>query len=230
MTFLKNIECPRCRKHGRDRSGDNLATYSDGGFYCWSCGYSKKGMSTRPQEALEKPLEAFSRWRQGLPAKHIENLVARGFKPSEWKDFLYDYSWDRRIYPVYSGKELVFYEARSLDQQPKAIQKGQKPLHVLGSGKRLVMVEDVLSAIKVARFERALPLWGSSLIKDWIPYLIGQKCPIIVWLDADKLKTAYNIANTLSLVGIETSVIHTDKDPKDLTDAEIMEKLCVSKE
>lgn len=31
--------CPNCEKKGRDRKGDNLAIYSDGHGYCFSCGF-----------------------------------------------------------------------------------------------------------------------------------------------------------------------------------------------
>jgi twinkle protein len=34
--------CPACREKGADNSGDNLARYSDGGAYCFACGYSER--------------------------------------------------------------------------------------------------------------------------------------------------------------------------------------------
>lgn len=37
--FVKNIPCPKCRENGNDRSGDNLAIYSNGNSWCWSCHY-----------------------------------------------------------------------------------------------------------------------------------------------------------------------------------------------
>lgn len=39
--LLTHEQCPRCRKYGKDRSGDNLAVYSDHVF-CFSCGYTKQ--------------------------------------------------------------------------------------------------------------------------------------------------------------------------------------------
>lgn len=36
-TFIKNTACPKCREVGEDRSGDNMANYSDGSSYCWKC-------------------------------------------------------------------------------------------------------------------------------------------------------------------------------------------------
>lgn len=221
MSFMKNIACPRCRKQGRDRNGDNLATYSDGGFWCWACGFTKKGRPTLPVEAEDEALEPFSRWTKGLPSHHLENLLERGFKPSELTEFLYDSYWDRRIYPVYSGERLVFYEARSLDKTPKAIQKGEKPIHILGSGKNLVVVEDLLSAIKVARYTQSMPLWGSSLNPAWFETLKGLRCPIHFWLDADKYATALKMSNRMELIGVESEVIRTDEDPKDLDDETI---------
>jgi len=37
--FIKNIPCPKCRENGNDRKGDNLAEYSNGSRWCWSCHY-----------------------------------------------------------------------------------------------------------------------------------------------------------------------------------------------
>ena len=32
-------QCPACADLGKDRSGNNLARYSDGSCFCFSCGY-----------------------------------------------------------------------------------------------------------------------------------------------------------------------------------------------
>ena len=39
VTFLNYEQCPQCRTNNRDNSGDNLARYSDGHGYCFSCHY-----------------------------------------------------------------------------------------------------------------------------------------------------------------------------------------------
>ena len=45
---IKNVPCPKCREQGNDRTGDNLAVYSDDSRYCWKCGYwSNGGLSAR---------------------------------------------------------------------------------------------------------------------------------------------------------------------------------------
>ena len=41
-TFLYYEQCPECRSNNRDNTGDNLARYSDGHGYCFSCHYFEK--------------------------------------------------------------------------------------------------------------------------------------------------------------------------------------------
>lgn len=45
--------CPRCRKKGRDQSGDNLAVYTDGSAHCFSCGYTKPSKEYIRQHGLK---------------------------------------------------------------------------------------------------------------------------------------------------------------------------------
>ena len=46
-TAIGKERCPACASIGRDRSGDNLAIYDDGGKYCFSCGYYENGIDPR---------------------------------------------------------------------------------------------------------------------------------------------------------------------------------------
>ena len=41
--FLYNERCPRCSENGADKSGNNLAVYSDTHKYCFACGYHDRG-------------------------------------------------------------------------------------------------------------------------------------------------------------------------------------------
>ena len=41
--FLYNERCPKCSANGADKSGNNLAVYSDTHKYCFACGYIDKG-------------------------------------------------------------------------------------------------------------------------------------------------------------------------------------------
>ena len=49
--------CPKCQEEGRDRSGDNLAVYDDGGAFCFSCGYRRlKGSTAKPKSEAKTSL------------------------------------------------------------------------------------------------------------------------------------------------------------------------------
>jgi len=39
-TLSHKEPCKKCRDKGRDADGDNLAVYTDGSSYCWSCGFT----------------------------------------------------------------------------------------------------------------------------------------------------------------------------------------------
>lgn len=47
-------QCPRCFKEGRDKSGDNLARYSDGSCYCFACGYTELSDMMKAERGLNK--------------------------------------------------------------------------------------------------------------------------------------------------------------------------------
>lgn len=53
MTHLVRKEpCSRCRSQGRDKSGDNLAVYSDDSCYCFSCGYTRLSEEYKRERGL----------------------------------------------------------------------------------------------------------------------------------------------------------------------------------
>ena len=115
-------------------------------------------------------------------------------------------------------------------QLPKNLSHGEKPIHLLGGNrtqkiKSIALVEDIISAIKESRHNPVLPLWGSSLSKEWYPYLKGLTDKLIFWLDYDKYPEAIKQSSKARLYGFGTYVIRTDRDPKELTDEEIRSEL-----
>ena len=106
---------------------------------------------------------------------------------------------------------------------------GNKPLTIYGEGGILLVVEDVLSAIKIARLRHegycATPLLGSSLSKQAEHQLVKRYKHIYVWLDRDKAKNAVRIRNKLRSQGVESRVIISPLDPKEYNKTEISEWL-----
>ena len=111
------------------------------------------------------------------------------------------------------------------DQNQKYLSKGSKPLTIYGNGDTIVCVEDVLSAIKIARLSPdycATPLLGSSMSLETTQSLSERFKKILIWLDRDKAKEAIRISRNLKQRGITTRVVISPKDPKEYTKGEII--------
>jgi len=111
----------------------------------------------------------------------------------------------------------------------KYMSSGNKPLTIYGKGDKLLVVEDVLSAIKIARLRQegycATPLLGSSMSKQAEQQLLKRYENISVWLDRDKAKNAIRIRNRLRSLGVSSRAIITPLDPKEYNRTEILEWL-----
>jgi Zn ribbon nucleic-acid-binding protein len=209
--FMHHEPCPKCR------SRDNLARYEDESAWCFGCGYYEKAKFRKPRS--DKARLPFREFTTNLPEAN-RKWLRQYLNEDEIKLFQYDPESDRHVYVAGD-----FYEARSVTQTPKSLQYGKKPLHILGEGQPLVVVEDIVSAIKIARFTQAVPLWGSHMSRDWMAHIRGKAEKVMVWLDSDKYHEAVELAVALGSLGCLARVIRTDKDPKELTEAEILRKL-----
>ncbi len=91
-----------------------------------------------------------------------------------------------------------------------------------------VLVEDMLSAIKVSRVADGYALLGTSL-DDKAVFTLAKKYDIIfIWLDNDNIqvkKTQSKLLKRLQLYNRNINIIYTDKDPKEYTTSEIRDIL-----
>ncbi len=153
------------------------------------------------------------------------------------------------VFPVYGqdGQGIIMWQARNFDPEAAAKRKyftSGKPetvLHAIGlqrggSGsadtptgpgrsRTVVLTEDLLSSIKVGRHVPATPLWGSNISDSRLNQLRSYFDKVVVWLDYDKRIVARNAFKAVQRLGMEFAVIVTEKDPKELSDAEILEEL-----
>jgi len=163
-------------------------------------------------------------------------------------DFLFSPEKQYLIFPVYNiFGSLLMWQARyfgSNPKHPKYITRGVKDvLHIVGKPDRsfltpdhyvetkprledgtIVLVEDLLSAIKVGRVCSAMPLWGSHLSVNTAHRLSLQFKKAVLWLDYDKRQEAVKIALERSMV-LPVHVVITQHDPKTYTEEEIREKI-----
>lgn len=138
---------------------------------------------------------------------------------------------NRLILPVYSNGELVYWQGRKLDASDTASPKYLN-LRANRQGtffcifdkdeETTVLVEDILSAIAVARAGfKSVALLGSFVGPDLFPVLPTRR--VQVWLDPDKRKDAVKFAAKLRANGFcASAVVLPDKDPKEYTPDEIL--------
>jgi hypothetical protein len=157
----------------------------------------------------------------------------------------YSPSRKQLIYCFYDNEEnLILYQARNF--HPLAKQKyytGGKPEEVLPiyyckkedncgketttevCGPRLVIVEDCLSAIKIARQSDSMPVLGSDLSLTKINRLARLYGAFTVWLDHDMFHKAQRICRRFAALGCEANAVWTELDPKCYNDEEISQVL-----
>ncbi len=248
--FLGHEPCPKCTARGEDTRGDNMGRWQDGHAYCFNCKYTiYSPVLQQIQTAAESHMKDISQIEGNvkkkiqlpndlsatIPAKALQWLDKYGIMRDEiiefklkWSEF---YQW--LVFPVYNdSKELILFQARQFGPNDKSrwltFGEPSKVLGVLGmirhQGKThddmLVIVEDLVSAIKVARHQRAMALFGSSLpLEKFLKLKRMEFTPkIIFWLDQDKYPEAMGMSARIKLLGHESTAIFTPKDPKEYDD------------
>lgn len=216
--------------------------------YCHKCGFrgftplgflsiSELGKYREAAEAEKKKQAGGIR----LPADFTQNIDLSGllwlWRYGITDDEIHDFSigWspylNRVILPVYDdSSSLVYWQGR-------AVGKGQSPKYLnikgaenasniftrsTGDSGRVVIVEDILSAIKVGRVSTSLCILGARVHRDLYPRLRGKE--VHLWYDNDdagrkaerQFKRAFG-----SLV--RPNCIRTHKDPKEYSTRRIKE-------
>ena len=232
--------CPQCKDRHRDRKGDNLYIYPDGHGFCFACGYRvdasiKKRLEALDDQPMPTNIQLPSDTTSTLPAQVLEWLGKYGIKQHETRDF--DMMWSPShhwlIFPIYNDvfkETLIGFQARNFGSSgTKYYTRGtfekiinyydqknlQKP------EKSVILVEDMISAIKVSRQFSTMPIFGSFLTHERAGRLHLFFDRLIFWLDYDKSISAFHQATRMKQTGWLTSVIITPKDPKEYSDEEI---------
>lgn len=160
-------------------------------------------------------------------------------------NFGYSYFYDRLIMPVYengSNSKLIYWQGRNLGkattEKPKYINAKQDRLDIFfrvgqegieanreaGRPLRVVLVEDIISAIKVGRQYPCIALLTTSMPNEFIQSLSSYE-EVIIWLDYDKKAKMVRDVLKFQSFGIKARRVLTVKDPKAYSDEEIKEIL-----
>lgn len=144
----------------------------------------------------------------------------------------------RVVMPVYDTKgDLIWFQCRALvkGQQPKYLQpSGDKGSVVFqskteedkGTKERVIVVEDIMSAIRVGEVANTISILGTKADTNQINTL-SKYSTVTTWLDSDK--AGRNGSKTIrQAVGLltDTKDIVTERDPKSYSEQQIEKILC----
>lgn len=238
--FLHHEPCPRCG------SRDNLARYSDGSGWCFGCHKilhpdDSSGIWGNKQVVqIDDDIQLSDDLCNDFPRHVVEWLGKYDVSVSEalkhgWK---YSPKWDQLVF------SFVDDEGKITCSQARNFRKGSKRKYynqgstasvlpifqatglLCVERRRLVVVEDAVSAAKIARQCDAMPCLGSHLPAKKIAALkLLNYEQVLVWLDSDKLKEAREIETMCKWIGLSARTIYTELDPKEYSNEEIMELL-----
>lgn len=241
-TILYKTRCPKCAEQGKDLHGDNLAVYSDGHNYCYSCHYITSNNSRRttnlkkPPQEVNLPLDCD--WT--LPPEPTKWLL----KYFEYKDIPLNTFWSEErlslIFPIYDDPikptKLLAYQERYFGDDPKRPKwRGygidDSLVQISGEATRnnsIVLVEDLLSYYKVSKIQRCMCLFGSNVSsKKLAQLMLLDYKQIILWLDYDKYSYAQSVISKALMLGLQTKIVVSHLDPKGYSYGEITNFLSI---
>lgn len=245
--FLKHIGCDKCG------SSDAKAMYDDGSTFCFSCrkptsskvsGYVAS--SLRPDAVDEKKVALPSDITQNYPEHAVAwcNKYEISVEQMLQNNMVYSPYRDQLIFTFYDDtKNLLAYQARNLNAVSKSkryytcgdvnellpIYHCRHPLPDGVNSRRLVLVEDCLSAIKVAYIEglgaSAMCLLGSGISRTKLSRLRPFYDLLDVFLDPDMWHKSLSIVKQAQLLGFRTRPVQSDRDPKEHSYLELKDLL-----
>jgi DNA primase len=180
-------------------------------------------------------------WTKHIPAVGLAWLYKYGLNDDDIAYYGIGYSTtlNRVVLPVYDdlGK-LLYYQARNLgaitEKSPKYMNvkaRGRKDIyfkvmdHDFHNRKRVILVEDILSGIRVGKQEDVVALLNAYIPDDLIFDLSKHYKTIILWLDPDKWDRMLSRTRRFRSLGLNVKMIRVNQDPKYYTNEEIRQTL-----
>lgn len=183
--LIEMSHCPFCDS---GHTSPCFARYTDG-YKCFTCGAWKQA----DRSFIEAPV-----------IKNTINMPEHEHNPKRFRvdslKWLYQYYLTDEVirkrwileakdgslmFPAIIDGEIDFYVRRWLDTK-RIRNVGNKPRYIMGEGKTIVIVEDFISAIRVAEHTSTLCLFGTKCNKDTINHILTNYDRIVLWLDGDK--------------------------------------------
>ncbi len=211
---------------GQDRSGNNLAVYSDEHKHCFACGYYVRGniVERYKQSLIKKEENVYSFFNPSrmFNSKGLVYLKKYGLTDDE---IYSNYFWDDKGYLVFNGG--AYQNARNftglgVKYISRGLIRGNEKIFLQDTKKDdVVVAEDAISAIKIARTCNSVPIHNSIIPLELILRLSKQFKNLFIWLDRDKAKESFKEAKKAELYFDKVRIIWSEKDPKEYSDIEI---------
>lgn len=215
--------CHRCKQGGvRDLSGRSPKDVAQ----------FMKSLDVQPTKTVQQmrlPLD----YTKEISAAGLAYLYMRGLTDADIKKWKIGYSakYSRVIFPVYDGRNLIYFQGRTTLQvardNPKwmnVYQAGRRDVYFIANqmfSHDVVLVEDIISAIRVSHVSDTYALLSTHIPEDLVLELSKKYSTIFFWLDPDKRIKIVATARRYRAFGINARGILTDKDPKYYTDGQI---------
>lgn len=228
---ISNSRCPQCAKLGKDTRGNNLVNYSDNHSFCFACGYLYNPVSnrvpsvTQQHTILNKPVQLPRDISIDYPSSAIELVFSYGLTIEDLHNhnFLWSEYFQRLIYPVWQGENVIFWTGRYFGpdvKQSKWINRGSPKdiVHCINrQANSIVIVEDIISAIKILKTDIGLGVLVLFNSHNPVSKLIsiGKNKQYFLWLDNDKFRESIFFAREAVGRGLDIKTITSERDPKD---------------
>jgi len=242
--------CPKCRENGGDSRGDNLHLYDDGGYHCFACGYHRGSKFYNPvkEDYHHGSTVLPSDFSKDVPAVAWKWLLQYGLPMDYWRPHIGYSEKDSRLVFT-AGDPVCFSIGRYIENgngSASLRRRGEPSLErtpakwfVWGdshqtavcygeqdNGRKVVIVEDIISAHKVGRAEIAVPIFGTVVHPCHYNLLKHIGLPIVLWLDQDQGPYIRKKAAQISIyTGLPVEIVSTRKDPKEIPVETIRELL-----
>lgn len=250
------VDCEQCGEGTNTKAmivSHNIKSYSGSCFACSHQPFEMKGKQTLAEIAELKRINNESLhgaageppalptdFTTDIPLEGRLWLYSNGITDKLKREYSIGYSerLKRVVMPIFDSEgTLTWYQCRALlkGQTPKYLQpKGDKHSVVFQSKLRetehntstIVVVEDIMSAIRVGELSTTVSLLGTKATTSQVNYL-SKYDKVITWLDSDKAgkRGSASIRQSCDLL-TETYNIVTEHDPKFYSKQQIKEILC----
>ena len=245
-------KCKTLCDSGCGNSASQLVSHSQNGYsrHCFRCGehefkpHGQRRLSDLIRHQLEykmindKVVALPDDYTLDVPQHAMMWYVKVGISPDLARDHGIGYSpsLDRVVLPVYNRATgtLDAVQMRSVDKnrKPKYLNPQganvSRALFEVGESKgAVVVVEDILSAIKVGRVVPTASILGTSLTDERALRLARDNSIVILWLDADGAgySGTRKAVKKLKMLGVRVYRVDSPLDPKAYNMGEIEDKL-----